>query len=126
MPLVYISLLEGKSPETIRAIADGIHNALVKAIGIPHDDRFQTVTEHKKHQFFVDRQYMGIERTDDALLIQIVLKAGRTPELKQALYLEIVANLLKCGIRKEDVMIVLTEGDAANWSFGNGIAQLIQ
>ena len=43
MPLVSISLLKGKSREHIRAVADGVHQALVETYGVPIDDRFQLI-----------------------------------------------------------------------------------
>ena len=46
MPLVRIDLMVGTSPEYQKAIADGVHAALVQAIAIPADDRFQVITEH--------------------------------------------------------------------------------
>ncbi len=48
MPLVRISLREGKSDEYRKALADGVHRALLEAIEIPPQDRFQVVTEHSR------------------------------------------------------------------------------
>ena len=44
MPLVRISLREGKSEEYRRTLADGVHQALVEAIDAPAQDRFQIIT----------------------------------------------------------------------------------
>ena len=46
MPLVRISLREGKSEEYKKALADGVHRALVEGAEAPANDRFQIVTEH--------------------------------------------------------------------------------
>jgi len=40
MPLVKIHLRKGKTPEYIRAVADGVHEALVAHANVPADDRF--------------------------------------------------------------------------------------
>jgi 4-oxalocrotonate tautomerase len=40
MPLVRISLREGNTEEYKKALADGVHRALVEAIEIPPQDRF--------------------------------------------------------------------------------------
>ena len=45
MPLVRISLREGTTPEYRRAIADGVHQAMIDAIAIPPKDRFQVISE---------------------------------------------------------------------------------
>ena len=41
MPLVRISLREGKTEEYRKALADGVHRALVEAMDAPAQDRFQ-------------------------------------------------------------------------------------
>ena len=124
MPLVRISLNEGKSAAYRRAIADGVHDAMVATIGIPAADRFQVVTEHGDGGLIYDPGYLGIKRTDDVVFIQITLSAGRTVEIRKALYARIAENLSKNpGLRKEDVFVNLVETAKENWSFGNGEAQ---
>ncbi len=124
MPLVRISLMAGKPESHKRKVSDAVHRALVETISIPAQDRFQIVTEHSKNDFVYDAQYLDIPRTDDLVIIQITLNAGRTTELKKALYRRI-ADLLneEAGLRKEDVFINLVEVAKENWSFGNGEAQ---
>ena len=43
MPLVNISILKGKSPEYINAVADGINAAAIETMGFPEDDRYQVI-----------------------------------------------------------------------------------
>jgi hypothetical protein len=43
MPPVHISLKQGKSRAHIRAVADGIHQALVDVCKAAPDDRFQLI-----------------------------------------------------------------------------------
>lgn len=38
MPFVRISLLKGRTPDQLRANADGVHNALVETYSVPSDD----------------------------------------------------------------------------------------
>ena len=127
MLLVRISLRQGKPAAYRKAIGDGVHQALVEAISVPPLDRFQIITEHAPEGLIYDPEYLGIRRTDDVVFIQITLNAGRTLELKKALYTRI-AELLQQnpGVRPEDVFINLTEVPRENWSFGNGIAQYAQ
>jgi phenylpyruvate tautomerase PptA (4-oxalocrotonate tautomerase family) len=124
MPLVRISLLAGKPESHKRKISDAVHRALVGSISIPEQDRFQIITEHAKAEFIYDPQYLNISRTDDVVIIQITMSAGRTLELRKALFRRI-ADLLHqdVGLRKEDVFINLVETAKENWSFGNGEAQ---
>jgi phenylpyruvate tautomerase PptA (4-oxalocrotonate tautomerase family) len=126
MPLVRISLVEGKATQYKRAIADAVHQGLVRAIGIPPDDRFQVITEHSRDDFIFDADYLGIQRSDAFVIVQITLRSGRSSELKKALYQSIVDNLAdQPGLRREDVMIVLIENELADWSFGKGVASYI-
>jgi phenylpyruvate tautomerase PptA (4-oxalocrotonate tautomerase family) len=124
MPLVRISLIAGKPESYRQKVSDVIHRAMVETVNVPPLDRFQVITEHSKSDFIYDPQYLNISRTDDLIIIQITLNAGRTTELKKALYRRI-AELLnqEAGIRKEDVFINLVEVAKENWSFGNGEAQ---
>ncbi|HZE82082.1 MAG TPA: tautomerase family protein [Candidatus Polarisedimenticolia bacterium] len=124
MPLVRISLIAGKPELHKLKISDVVHRAMVETVNVPAQDRFQIITEHSKNDFVYDAQYLNIPRTADLVIIQITLNAGRTTELKKALYRRI-ADLLnqEAGIRKEDVFINLVEVAKENWSFGNGEAQ---
>jgi 4-oxalocrotonate tautomerase len=124
MPLVRISLREGKSEQYRRALADGVHQAMIEAIDAPAQDRFQVVTEHSANDLIYDPSYLGIERSDDIVMVQITLSAGRKPPQKRKLYQRIVELLAKNpGVRPQDVMINLVETAWENWSFGNGEAQ---
>jgi 4-oxalocrotonate tautomerase len=123
MPFIRIALKSSRLQKSRHGIADCIHRAMVKAIGIPEEDRFQIVTEHGTDLIY-DPEFLEIKRTDGIVIIQITLASGRTVEQKKALYRNI-AELLAAeqGVRKEDVFVNLIEVARENWSFGNGIAQ---
>ena len=71
-----------------------------------------------------DANYLGIERTDDLIFIQITLNEGRTIEQKENLFQTITKSLnFELHVRMQDVFINLVEVKKENWSFGNGIAQ---
>ncbi len=124
MPLVRIDLVQGKPAAYRQAIGAMIHEAMVSAINVPLEDRFQIVTEHAPENHIFSPSYLGIAHTDDIVFIQITLNAGRTTEMKKALYKAIADGLHeRIGLRREDVFIVLTEVAKENWSFGNGEAQ---
>ena len=123
MPLVTIDLLEGRPAETLDAISDAVHAAMVESLGVPERDRFQLITEHDPEDFVFDREYLGIARSRDLVIIQATISAGRSLHLKRRLYLAIVARLAAAvQLRPEDVFVNLVEVAKENWSFGNGIA----
>ncbi|HEY6147014.1 MAG TPA: tautomerase family protein [Thermoanaerobaculia bacterium] len=123
MPLVRVSIREGLSREFRTAVGDAIHRAMIDTINVPADDRFQIFTEHRPDGLVFDPGYLGIDRSDGFLAIQITLNLGRTLEQKRALYATIAANLAENpGIRTDDVLINLVEVPKENWSFGKGKA----
>jgi 4-oxalocrotonate tautomerase len=124
MPLVRISVPNGKSAEYLQAISTGIQRELVEVFKIPADDLFQVITEHVPGTRLVrPKSYLGSEYSDDFLIIQITANDTRTVEQKKALYRGIAQRLSQDpGLRPQDVMINLVEVKKENWSFGNGEA----
>ena len=127
MPLTRIAVRAGKPASYRKALTGSIQRALIEAFNVPEDDIFMIVTEHDADNFVFGRNYLGIERSDDLVIIQIAANNTRTLEQKQALYKRIAEQLGESpGVRKEDVFINLVEVLKENWSFGNGIAQYVQ
>lgn len=124
MPLVRISLMTGKSAVFLKTLGEAVHQAMVETMDVPPLDRFQVITEHTPATLYYDATYLGIERTDEIVIIQITLNEGRTLDRKRTFYrrtVQLLEQSLK--IRSEDVMISLVEVKKENWSFGRGIAQ---
>ena len=123
MPLVRISLLKGKPAQYRRKVGDAVHQALVETIDVPAKDRFQLITEHDPEDFVYDREYLGIARSRDLVIIQATISAGRSLHLKRRLYQAIVDRLAAAvQLRPEDVFVNLVEVAKENWSFGKGLA----
>jgi 4-oxalocrotonate tautomerase len=123
MPLVRIDVCKGKDVAYRQEIGRVVYEALV-GVGVPKDDRFQVISEYDSNSFLFDPDYLGINRTNDLVIIQITWNEGRNPEQKKALYKAIADGLHSAvGLRREDVLINLVEVKKENWSFGNGIAQ---
>jgi phenylpyruvate tautomerase PptA (4-oxalocrotonate tautomerase family) len=123
MPLVQISLCKGKPRAWIRAIADGVHQALQEAFQTPADDRFQLIQEYEPENLIYDPDYLGIHRTNDVVFIHIMASSWRDLAMKRNLYQRVVELLAeKPGLRPEDVQIILSPNDREDWSFGNGVA----
>ena len=124
MPLVRISLRRGKPPAYLAAVRTGIYRAMRDTFDVPENDRFIVVSQHDGDEFDCDPGYLGIDRSDDLIVVQITCNSGRTVAMKQALYRAIAANLARDpGVRPEDVFVNLVEVAKENWSFGNGLAQ---
>jgi 4-oxalocrotonate tautomerase len=96
-------------------------------VGVPDDDRHEGVTEHDADGLYIAPNFLGIERSPDALLIQITSNEGRTVEQKQALYATLVANLeQRLGLDPADVTINPLKVRPEDWSFGHGRAQYVE
>jgi 4-oxalocrotonate tautomerase len=122
MPFVRITMAQGRSVEDRRAIAESVHQALVETAGVPADDFFCAIHELPPEDFRFDPTYLGIPRTKELIVVQIVLNAGRTVEVKRLLYARLAEKVgQRPGIRHEDVLINLIEVPRENWSFGNGL-----
>ena len=124
MPLVRLSVPADTTPAWRRAVADGVQRALVDTADVPVDDRFQLIEPRAREERIIDPGYLGIARTDRAVIVSITFRRGRSDAKKRALHRAIADNLAAApGIRREDVMIVLTENEPIDWSFGAGVAQ---
>jgi hypothetical protein len=84
MPLVRVVLHVGRAEEELATIGDAVHEAMVETIGVPADDRFQVITEHRPGWLRYDRHYLGVGRDDGIVLVQITLARGRPVEKKEA------------------------------------------
>lgn len=124
MPLVRIDLLEGKTAEFKTQLGELVYESMLETIGIPEEDKFVVVNDLKAEELIFSTNYLGVDRTEGIVIIQITMNEGRTTEVKKALYKTVADKLnSQLAIRKEDVFINLVEVNKENWSFGNGIAQ---
>jgi len=125
MPLTRIDLIKGKSEDYRQAIGEAVYQALL-SIGVPKDDRFLIITEHEPANFIFATSYLGVDHTEDLVIIQITFNDGRTTAQKQSLFKAIAEGIhVATGLRTGDVFINLVEVKRENWSFGNGIAQYV-
>jgi phenylpyruvate tautomerase PptA (4-oxalocrotonate tautomerase family) len=123
MPFVKVYLRRGKSPEYLRSVGDAIHEALVATANVPPDDRFQVIQQLDADLLIAHPTYGGVNRSADLVVVEITLNAGRSVDIKKALYADIAARLLKAvDVRPDDVMVSLVEVTKENWSFGGGRA----
>ena len=124
MPLVRVDLARGKSADYRRTLGEVIYEAMIRTLNVPKDDRFQVITEHSPEGLIIDPTYLGIQRTQDCIVIQLFLNEGRTTEVKKAFYRAVADGLHeRLALRTEDVFINLVEVKKENWSFGRGEAQ---
>src|SRR5262249_55652327 len=93
VPLTRISLRRGKSADYRRAIMDQVYEAMRETFDVPEEDRFMILTEHDADDFSFSRKYLGINRSDGLVIIQLTVSNTRTIDKKKLLYKRIVERL---------------------------------
>jgi phenylpyruvate tautomerase PptA (4-oxalocrotonate tautomerase family) len=121
MPLVTLTVREGRTAAFKTAVLDAVHDALVEA-GVPATDRFQRVIELGAEQFRFDTGYPDVKtaRTEDFALIEILWSLGRSVKIKKKLLADLMGRFASAGIDAENVMLVLKETSWENWAFAGG------
>ena len=122
MPLVTLTLRRGKEAAFKSAVLNAVHNALV-ASGVPQADRFHRVLELSPEDFRYDASYpdLATPRSDDFVLIEILLSTGRSVKIKRKIALDLIDSLRQSpGIDPDNVMLVFKETLWENWSFAGG------
>ena len=122
MPLVRITVAEGLGAERLAALGESIHRALVTVANAPADDRFQVIEEVPPDRLVFSPSYLGIAHRAPLAFIQVFMNAGRTVEVKKALYAALADAVAQTTpIQRGDVIVNLVEVAKENWSFGGGV-----
>jgi phenylpyruvate tautomerase PptA (4-oxalocrotonate tautomerase family) len=122
MPLVTLTVRRGKDAAFKSAVLDAVHNALV-ASGVPQADRFHRVLELSPEDFRYDASYpdLSTPRTDDFVLIEVLLSTGRSVKVKRRIAADLIDALRRSpGLEPDNVMLVFKETSWENWSFAGG------
>ena len=98
-----------------------MHGALV-ASGVPEKDRFHQVLELGPEAFRFGATYPDLttRRTDEFVLIEILLSVGRSVKLKKKILADVLGAVSKPEVNPESVMVCFVETLWENWSFGGG------
>ena len=125
MPLAKIHVLEGRYDERrLGNISKAIQDALISILKIPPDDFFQIIHVLPRNHFLHTPSFLGMNYSDDFIVLEIAFITGRPKETRLALLKELNARIVAgAGISPDDVMIQLSEGPGENFSLGQGEAQ---
>ncbi len=125
MPLLYIDLIEGRTPSEVGALLDAVHESVVDAFGVPTRDRYQVVRTHPAHEIVALDTGLGISRSSQQVIINVVSRR-RTRAMKEKFYELLATNLAgRCGLDPADLIVSITENGDEDWSFGHGRAQFL-
>ena len=126
MPLITINITEGMTDFAIDQLQDTIHTCFVKAWNIPENGGFYIINERAKSRMRISRTMWGINRSENPPLLLQITSSPRSKESKVELFRLLAEELEKQGIQKEDLFISISPTQREDWSFGNGVAQLLQ
>ena len=115
MPLVKIEARKKWDVSQKKEIINAIHSAMREALKIPEDDRNIRFIEYHPEDFQVPPG-----KSDNYILVEITMFAGRSLQAKKDLYQGIVNGLGKAGISPNDIFIVLHEVTLDNWGIRGG------
>jgi phenylpyruvate tautomerase PptA (4-oxalocrotonate tautomerase family) len=116
MPLVKLSMIEGRTIEEKHSIADAVHKALVESFKILESDRNIRIEEYKAENYILPPG-----KSEKHVLVEITAFTGRTFGAKKLLYKNIVDNFMKIGIDSMDTLIVVYDVPLENWGIRGGI-----
>ena len=126
MPLVRIDLIEGRTDDELRTLADTVQDVMRAVFAAPERDRYQVIHEHRPGRIIAEDTGLGLQRSDGVVLIQVT-QQGRDEDQKKALYAELARRLqADAGVRPEDLIVSIVANTAADWSFGLGRAQFLE
>ena len=121
MPFIRTSVHHGTSAAERSAIVQGIHQALIEAIGMPEDELFNMVANYQPEDFFFSKTFNGYARSDRPVVIEITMRRGRSDAMKKELYRLIAQKLhQEAQVALSDVFIFVHENDYSDWSVGGG------
>ncbi|MCL2320849.1 MAG: tautomerase family protein [Oscillospiraceae bacterium] len=111
MPFVKLEIIKGKSNEYKKELLQAVHEALMLALEIDDEDRFQRLYELDTADF--ERRKT---KTDKFTLIELDLYPGRSKEIKRKIIKE-VTRLLgeRLEINASDIFIIIHEPSLDNW-----------
>lgn len=115
MPLTRIEGRRRRADAEVQAVIEAVYRAQREALRVPEWDRQIRYVEHRPDNFHV---LPG--RSENYLLVEISLFAGRSMDAKRALYKAIVRGLGLLGVKPDDITIVLHEVPLENWGIRGG------
>ena len=125
MPLINIDIIKGRTTDELQTLLDTIHNVMVEALEVPATDRYQILSQHEPHEMIALDTGLGLTHSENLVILRFTSRR-RTQQAKENLY-RLLASALEanCGVSPEDLIVTITENDAADWSFGRGRAQFL-
>src|ERR1700751_1325933 len=111
MPFVKIHVLEGQYDDTrLGKVSSAVQYALVTALGVPTDDFYQVIHVLPRGQFRHTPSFLGLNYSDDLIVLELTFIAGRQREARLALLKALNEGVVDAaGISPDDLLVMLHE-----------------
>src|SRR2546422_11405072 len=111
MPVAKLHALEGRCDGARRnRISNAVQQGLISALGIPPDDFFQIIHVLPPTQFRHTRSFLGLNYSDDLILLEITFISGRPTEKRLGLLKALNDAVVAAEkISPDDLLITLYE-----------------
>src|SRR5260370_21849420 len=107
MPLAKIHIVEGRYDEArIAKVSGAIQAALMNTLHVPPEDFYQLIFEFPKKRFLHTPSFVGMNYTDDLIILDLTFIHGRPKETRLALLTEVNTRIAAAsGVSPEDWML---------------------
>lgn len=125
MPAAKIYVREGRyDDQRLELLGNAIQGALEDVLKIPPDDYFRIIHELPPTRFVHTPSFLGLNYSEDFILLELSYIVGRPKDVKLALLKELNRRVVEAvGISKDDMVVMMYEVPGENVSFGQGLAQ---
>ncbi|MEO0623036.1 MAG: tautomerase family protein [Pseudomonadota bacterium] len=106
-------------PATIcRAMAEALHESLVATCAVHPDDNTCLITRYAPEDRIIHPSFLGQRDPGQTVIVEIILRSGRTDAQKEALYTDFRQRLGEIGFDPRNSIMGLVENESIDWSFG--------
>lgn len=117
MPLVQVDMPRKMYDAYAKQMSTELQQAFIEALDVNPLDKFQIFRPREDGEIVFDPDY-GLGNRQNLVLIQILMVHRYSADQKRALYRAMVTRLVSIGIRKEDILIGVTENGFEDWCAG--------
>jgi hypothetical protein len=110
MPHVRVDMHETLRPK-MAAMSDAILKGMVDGLDMPDDDLFQIFRLHQPGELVFSRTHPNADRTD-IVFIEILASPNYSAEKMQRGLAAITEELAKLGIKRDNLLLVMTPASA--------------
>ncbi len=117
MPLIQVDMTRSMYDKFAKAMSEELQKACVEELGAPVADKFQVFRPRGEGELVFDPTYGNVDR-QNIVLIQVLMVHKYSVAIKRAFYKSLVLKLEALGIRREDILIAVTENGFEDWYAG--------